>query len=636
MGKYILYLGAILSSFLFLGCRADEPIDEFEPSGDSEIRIRVAEHTIGASGGEIKVAYALKNGGDEPMTFSKGENEYWFECEIQESHIVVTVEGNIDGQNRSGAFVLSHPRAKNVTITISQSGYEGDIITCWAEKVNATDAFFHWDCKLDNMYVIGMVRPVSYFTENNITTAKELFDHDENISHAFSGNNVFERFSSSGMMFKSQDWEYMLQLHPTVQYVIYAYGVEFSQDNEECMRITDVYYEIVTMPSITDNGTKLEADIIVEGAKLIVDVKTNGYTGASDIVLFAENDNTAPLFLPEGEDPDQLYYNNIARYFNVEWYNMQFVGGMSIDQIMDSYPKGDYHFEVHLWPDTNYTVALYTVDLQNERPVLTSTPTLYHITTGEPMSDLTIDIEVSNINAHGCDYKIIPSNDEDTYAFHHVKTSAIAGMTDDEIIQYLFDVEHVIPRYTGEKMYSNADLYLPDTEYSILAFGGANVQNNVLDGYATTPLFRYDYRTLKAVPANNRITNIEIYGPYDYYEIKRRYPNFEFAPSIAYPFIFCWKITTENDDVAQIKSTLFSAGTAEYYNGYDFAWMYTMALLKSYYYGSSNYDKLEVCAILQDSNGNYSEMFVSEPFDFKNAEYRDPAEFMEIINSNKW
>ena len=98
---------------------------------------------------------------------------------------------------------------------------------------------------------------------------------------------------------------------------------------------------------------------------------------------------------------------------------------------------------------------------------------------------------------------------------------------------FLFDVEYVIPRYSGVLSFENADLYLPDTEYSILAFGGANVQGNVLHGYATTPLFRYDYRTLEAVPANNRITNIEIFGPYDYYEIRDKYPDFEFAQSVA-------------------------------------------------------------------------------------------------------
>lgn len=399
--------------------------------------------------------------------------------------------------------------------------------------------------------------------------------------------------------------------------------------------ITDVCYEIVTLPSITDNGTRLEADIVIDGAKLIADVRANGYTGAYNIVLFAEGDSSAPLYLPEGTEPDQLYYNNIARYFNVEWFNMEYVQGMTKDQIMDIYPKGDYHYEVYLWPETNYTVALFTVDLQNDRPVLTSIPTLYNITTGEPTSNLTIDFEVSNINAHGCDFKIIPSNDEDTYAYHHVKTSEIEGMTDDEIIQYLFDVKHVIPRHTGELAYPNADLYLPDTEYSILAFGGVNVQGNVLDGYATTPLFRYDYRTLKAVPANNRITNIEIFGPYYYYDILEKYPDFEFATSVTYVTIYCWKITTENDDVAQIESMLFYAGTAEYL-GYDDAWTYTMAPIKSYCYCSSNYNELEVCAILKDSNGNYSELYVSEPISVNKQEFRDPSEFMEIVSSYQW
>ena len=635
MRKYILYFGAIISSFLFFGCRADEPIDEFEPSGDSEIRIRVTEHSIDASGGEIKVAYALMNGGDEPMTISKGESEYWLECEIQDSHIVITVEGNIDGQNRGGHVVLSHPRAEDVTLTINQSGYEGDIIKCWAENINPTDAIFYWDCELDNMYVVGMVRPVSYFKDNNITTAKDLFEHDENLSHAYSGKNAFERFYSTGWMFQNRDFEYMLQLYPTVQYVVYAYGVEFSQDKEECVMITDVCYEIVTMPEITDNGVRLEADLTIDGAKLIADVRTNGYSGAYDIVLFAEGDSSAPLYLPEGTEPDQLYYNNIARYFNVEWYNLMYLNSMTVDQVMDSYLTGDYHYETHLWPERNYTVALFTIDRENERPVLTSIPTLYHITTGEPTSNLTIDFEVSNINAHGCDFKIIPSNDEDTYAYHHVKTSEIEGMTDDEIIQYLFDVKHAIPWHTGERAFTNADLYLPDTEYSILAFGGANVQGNVLDGYATTPLFRYDYRTLEAVPANNRITNIEIFGPYYYYDILEKYPDFEFAMSVTFATIYCWKITTENDDVAHIESMLFSAGTAEHL-GYDDAWTFTMAPIKSYCYGSSNYNELEVCAILKDSNGNYSELYVSEPISVNKQEMRDPSEFMEIVSSYQW
>jgi hypothetical protein len=204
-------------------------------------------------------------------------------------------------------------------------------------------------------------------------------------------------------------------------------------------------------------------------------------------------------------------------------------------------------------------------------------------------------------------------------------------MTDDEIIQYLFDVEHVIPWYSGVKTYENSDLYLPDTEYSILAFGGERVLGNVLDCYVTTPLFRHDYRTLEATPAKNRITNIEIFGPYDYYAIKDRYPNFDMS-HLAYAILYCWKITTENDNVADIKSTLLIAGSADHY-GEDYTYTFTMGVGTSDLYSSSLDKKIEVSAILKDNDGNYSELFVSEPFVVENGtEYRDPQEFMEIVS----
>lgn len=632
MRRVIIGLMVICTILQAVGCHKDDPAVDNKPESSAEIRVRVAEHSIDASGGEIKIAYALMNGGEETMTISKGDDTSWFECEVQEAHIVVDVEGNIEGKERVGKFVLSHPRAKDVTITITQRGYEGDIIKCWADKVNATDAYFCWESNVKSMYVVGMVRDVAYLKATGITSAEELFEHDMNLAHAYAGNNAFERLRSTGWMFKAAEEQYWFMLNPTGQYVIYGYGVEFSEDNEECYRITEIYYEIVTMPAITDNGAQLEAELRLDGAHLVIDTHTNGYTGVYNIIPFAEGDKDAPLYLPEGTEPDQLYYNEVARYFNVEWYNLLYLGVTSTyEEVMDYYITGDHHQEMVLWPETNYTIAIFAIDLENGRPAMTSTPMIYHITTGDAMRDFTIDFEVSNITAYGCDYTIVPSNNEDTYAFRHVKTSLIEGMTDDEIIQYLFDVEHVIPWYSGVKTYENSDLYLPDTEYSILAFGGERVLDNVLDCYVTTPLFRHDYRTLEATPAKNRITNIEIFGPYDYYAIKDRYPNFDMS-HLAYAILYCWKITTENDNVADIKSTLLIAGSADHY-GEDYTWTFTMGVGTSDLYSSSLDKKIEVSAILKDNDGNYSELFVSEPFVVENGtEYRDPQEFMEIVS----
>ncbi|WP_418442545.1 hypothetical protein [Alistipes sp.] len=173
--------------------------------------------------------------------------------------------------------------------------------------------------------------------------------------------------------------------------------------------------------------------------------------------------------------------------------------------------RGTGRFRLELKPETDYIACAYAV---NDQAEVCSEPSTAEVTTGTVVaSDNEIAIVVSNITATSARITVKPSN-EDTYAAGVVKSSAIEGMTDEQIMEYLTAAN---PSTLTGPFWQELQLE-SQTEYTVYAFG-------YLAGTVTTELFRNDFKTL--VAEEGTATFRLEYAYYDVAEVAALYPEWE-------------------------------------------------------------------------------------------------------------
>ena len=258
-------------------------------------------------------------------------------------------------------------------------------------------------------------------------------------------------------------------------------------------------------------------------------------------------------------------------------------------------------------------------------PMLISVPNMIYITTGDVQdSEMTFDIEVNKCYTSVLDYAITPSTDE---SYTHVvlkKAELEEYTTDEDIINYAINGYWLDESYGLDSYYSNR--LKPDTEYSILAFG-------YYGGVATTGLTRIDIKTDPVAPAENSVTDIVQYGPYDPTAISELDPNYAYLANYDGYFVMLDWLETETPERAGVFHYIYDATTVELYGDeYVFqdliAYSYTDIVTNT---GVFNTEYV-IAGVVQDYRGNYSEIFYSEPFVYTTDQYRDAQEFLDIIN----
>ena len=155
----------------------------------------------------------------------------------------------------------------------------------------------------------------------------------------------------------------------------------------------------------------------------------------------------------------------------------------------------DYTLE-NLTPDTEYVVYALGVE-GNKATTKLATKRFKTLKAGEQPTpqELTFELTVSDIRAHGAAIDIRPSDEQALYVADIVMKSEFNGMTNEQIIASLLPIIEEGDAGSGAQHVS-ADvieqLYhlTADTDYVLFAFG-------VEHGKATSDLYTADFRTLK-------------------------------------------------------------------------------------------------------------------------------------------
>ena len=462
-----------------------------------------------------------------------------------------------------------------------------------------------------------------HFTANQIDTREELLEDDyiyfSQLAETY--NMPLKEFLQQiGWLIKGDKVGYgAINLYPDTEYVVYCYGVEFDGDFYEAT--TDICHTVIstTAPELVDVDYNI--DVNVSGNTATVSIDPKKYNGYYYSYVIPETDR---YYLYEGMEFNGDY---LTHYRNslLDEISANMDAGTSVAQQCH---KGKVEFSERLEPNKEHVVLVFTLS-EDKVPIIASLPTVEYFTTGDvKVSDLTIDIQVTNITPYYAYLDVTPSNN-DTYACLMLSKNQVPP-TDDEYEQMLLLMEYYDPAFFNGPFSEKIYPFMPESDYVVLAFGVEN-------GLPTTQLFRNDFTTAKADPGLISIESIDIVKLFDaqkIIEIDKSYKT----------------LLGECECVAIVDVTTSAPTDSVYFWWYE-EWMKfeyseeafledllmypptdTRELLDMYY-SIDEYDTFFFAGIAEDQNGNLSPIYYGDSFLVTEDMCSPASEFFDYVNT---
>lgn len=333
------------------------------------------------------------------------------------------------------------------------------------------------------------------------------------------------------------------------------------------------------------------------------------------------------MYLGEDETPDEDYCSLVSQTW-VDMINFYMQSGYTAEQLMEMMclEGADSYTELRK-ADTNYCMIFYAIDMVDGLPQVTSEPYKVNFRTGVvEASDMTFDVKVENCYVRVADISITPSSNE-PYVAIFVKKSDVSGTTNDEILKWLTSYE--LGTYRGHVSSHVSDLE-PQTEYSLFVFG-------YYGGVITTDLTRVDFKTEAESVCENSVIRVDWNAPYSLIELEqsdpKKYYNYGMFENMGWYAMWAEIVTEKpSNDVYHCiyRADRFTQPGAkqEIFDDLVSASNPEMQLLT----GESDVIYV-MCAVTMDYKGNYSEMWISEPFSYSLTEdsKRPVSEFLDRL-----
>ena len=464
--KIMRYLVALAATVLAaLSCNEiKEPVNQEEPKPETPvIQLAATEVALASDGAAVEVAYMIANPVEGQKISVKNDAD-WLNVSTSKARVLTFSAGlNETGAVREAQVVLSYEGADDVTIDVSQEFFVNPLkIT--VSDVTATGVIFSVTTTDPEMTWIPMV------------TYKESFEWFETADELFKNDlEYFDYLADIQDMTRSEFLEMMTAvgsledikldgLDPSTDFVLYAYGITL-----EGRRTTD----IVSMPFRTEDP--YEGDIT-----FIFEVEENDYI--LNYSIYPSHTGVPYYYGVATKDEVEVwkskYSNNLRQAIQTEIIDAE------INELMQlQFIKGpeDYYaiYNESNVVDWGYyelkastTYVLYAVKWDQQCVLTGPVSTYEHTSQAVDQSVNQITLEVTNVTQSSADASATVTT-EDPYVIMPIRTSEIAGLTDEEIFVYVTDkYDYIVSEYTytgnHSKTYSRMR---PDTEYTMLAFG---------------------------------------------------------------------------------------------------------------------------------------------------------------------
>lgn len=283
--------------------------------------------------------------------------------------------------------------------------------------------------------------------------------------------------------------------------------------------------------------------------------------------------------------------------------------------------RGEATFSKTLNANHRYMAIIYAIASDEGRvPMVVSRPQVEYFTTGTVnRSDMTFEVEFSNIRPRSVDVRILPTTDESYTAVMMYAKNLPKGDKQEQL-------DYVMAKYAPLEITGiyeeHIDQLPPDTEFVIAVYG-------YYAGAPTTDLFVYHFATAKDGKGENRIVDVK-FSAYDMADVAAIEPYYKSMLGYADYFL-----SMEVETLMSAPTLHFELYTKSQYDSYTHEEILESIL--EYAYTSSpdwalcTYDREYVlCGVAEDENGYVGEMYVSEPISFSREQVGDAQEFVEL------
>lgn len=592
---------------LMVACGTD-PVEQ-KPKDDT-LKVTVDQDVINvdAEEGRHSVGYTIANGINGIDIVAESDATWLHSFETEEGKLWFSVNTNPSNKEREAQIAIRYPSHSIILVKVIQAPYDGTTFELEITDESSTNCTSVIRPSSNDIIYLPYLAEKDYLLTAGISDEQDLFrdDHDYYMSivNEYGVEDVEAFMLMNGMVFKGESKIKWTGMNPNKEYVLYVYAIEFTADKRDYNIASPVSYIMFELPAGKLEKVEFDVEVKVNGPEVEYIFEPIGYDGKYFIEIFEQGEY---MYLAEDETPDENYCTLVSTTW-IDTINIYMQSGYSAEQLIDimCLEGADSYTELRN-ADTNYCMILYAIGMVDGLPQVTSEPYKVNFRTGivEP-SDMTFDVKVENCYVRVADISVTPSSNE-PYVATFVKKSDVSGTTNEEILKWL--TMYQLSTYRGA-VSSHVTNLEPETEYSMFVFG-------YYGGVITTDLTRVDFKTEAESVCENSVVNVTWNAPYSLIELEMsdpdKYYNYGMFESMGWYAMWA-EIETEkpSDDVFYCiyrAERLVQGDTQAIFDDLVNSPNPKVRLL------TGENDVLYVmCAVTMDYKGNYSEMWVSEPF----------------------
>ncbi len=622
--RLFLSLFVIICSILFVGCKdtTNEGVDD----GKTSITFETTSVELNGKAGSYAIAYTIKNGIEGIDIVLKCEADWLTNIRTEDSKILFDYEQNLENKDRTASIIVSYPNTNSVVLKIQQR--VNDAVTFTMELTSQTTTTCNTKItpsNPDSVYIVYMAE-MAYFLSAQITNAEELFMDDYtyfmDAAKQYNAPKLKEFFLANYIAYQGEqtiEWSGML---PGNEYVLYVYAIEFNETNDDYALASPIAHQIITLKGPELSTVEFNVDVKVNGPTAEYSISPINWDGKYYLTVYDESN----YMYRNANNPVDESYSELVSNVWIDMVSNLVLSGYTTDQLLEFMClSGDVEYDETLMASTNYALVIYAIDNVNGLPQVISVPQVFNFRTEEiGASDMIIDIKVENKYVRVADITITPSSNE-PYTAAIIPTSAVPKLENDQIIEWLNN-NITMEEYRGE-IFNHINTFAPETEYTVLAYG-------YWGGVVTTDLFRRDFKTDAEGVCENSVISVDFNGPYSLKELEAYNPDYFYTygmfEDMGWYAIWAEIFTTQPTE--DLFYCIYSADKVVTGGGdaiFNDLVSYTSP--KTSLFTGENKKLYVMCAVCMDYRGNYSEMWMSEPFSYNyNATTKRPLD--ELID----
>ena len=606
-------LWSLLLLILTTSCNNDTPSSTKEFSATPSL-IEISE-----IGGECVVEYNLPKYIGTMLPVVVCDTEWITDIDnSQKGKIHLRVLPNYSSEEREAIVELRYIETDTrPRVVIRQRGLSGDKLSIEISEVGYSECSVKITPSDNDIRYIAMMAEKRYFTEQGITDEETLLYSDRTLFESYTDKSLEQFLEDSGIAMQGTQTKLWQDLSPAKEYVIYTYGIYVNGDNYD--RITPVYYTTVSKRLPERSVQNFSATITAEGPEVSFDIMPESWDGYYMVQLVEDSEAG---YIEQGLPFTTLNEEQVAEAFFYISDHMYYFEGKSSEEIMQQLGyKGQASFHKTLNANHRYMALIYAIAAEDDNiPMVVSQLQVEYFTTGTvERSDMTFDVEFTNIRPRSVDVCITPSKDE-TYTAVMMYASSLPEGDKEEQLDYV--MSKYAPLELSGIYKEHIDQLPPDTEFIIAVCG-------YYAGAPTTDLFLYRFTTAKDGKGNNKIVEVR-FSAYDMAEVAALEPYYTSMMGYADYFL-----SMEVETLTPSPTLHYELYAKSQYDSYTHEEI--RASLLEYAYTSSpdwalcNYgNEYVLCGLAEDENGYVGEMFVSEPIMFTKEQTSDATIFVKL------